>query len=159
MPREAQPSLIERDFITSALRENIRLDGRAFDEYRNLTLEFGDEYGVVDVMLGKTRCVLMIYGSYFTTDTKIISESSCAYQQKSPHPSPTANSMASSKYPPSSPPWPLPPSRSVGTSTSPPNLPHLSLPNHVPNLTPTARPTPKSSSLAYWKSPSAAQEP
>lgn len=55
MPREVEPSLNEREFIASALRENIRLDGRALDAYRSLTLEFGEEYGVVDVSLGKTR--------------------------------------------------------------------------------------------------------
>lgn len=60
MPREVQPSLNEREFIASALRENIRLDGRAFDAYRDLSLEFGEEYGVVDVRLGKTRYVHML---------------------------------------------------------------------------------------------------
>ena len=60
MPREVEPSLNEREFIASALRENTRLDGRDFDAYRNLTLEFGDEYGVVDVRLGKTR-----YATFF----------------------------------------------------------------------------------------------
>ena len=55
MPREVEPSLNEREFIASALRENIRLDGRDFDAYRNLSLDFGDEYGVVDLKLGKTR--------------------------------------------------------------------------------------------------------
>lgn len=55
MPREVEPSLNEREFILAALRENTRLDGRAFDAYRDLTLDFGDEYGVVDLRLGKTR--------------------------------------------------------------------------------------------------------
>lgn len=57
MPREAELSLNEREFIQQALRENIRLDGRAFDAFRKLELSFGDEYGVADVRLGKTRCV------------------------------------------------------------------------------------------------------
>lgn len=56
MPREAEPSLNERDFIRQALRENVRLDGRAFDAFRDLELSFGEnEYGVADVRLGKTR--------------------------------------------------------------------------------------------------------
>jgi len=55
MPREAEPSLNERDFIRQALRENVRLDGRQFDDFRKVDLSFGDEYGVADVRLGKTR--------------------------------------------------------------------------------------------------------
>lgn len=45
----------ERQFFQRALQENLRIDGRAFDQFRALELEFGDEYGVVDVRLGKTR--------------------------------------------------------------------------------------------------------
>ncbi len=55
MPREAEPSLNERAFILQALQEGIRVDGRPLDAYRNLELSFGEEYGVVDVTLGKTR--------------------------------------------------------------------------------------------------------
>ena len=57
MPREAEPSLNEREFISQALRENIRVDGRAFDAFRELDLSFGEEYGVADVRLGKTRYI------------------------------------------------------------------------------------------------------
>lgn len=55
MPREAEPSINERTFLLQALQENIRLDGRPLDAYRNLDISFGDEYGVADVRLGKTR--------------------------------------------------------------------------------------------------------
>lgn len=55
MPREAEPSNNERAFILEALRESIRLDGRALNAYRNIELSFGDEDGVADVQLGKTR--------------------------------------------------------------------------------------------------------
>lgn len=55
MPREAEPSANEKAFILQALQEGVRLDGRAFDEYRNLDLTFGEEYGVADVRLGDTR--------------------------------------------------------------------------------------------------------
>jgi exosome complex component RRP45 len=55
MPREVEPSLNERQFFQKALAENLRIDGRGFDQYRALELEFGDEYGVTDVRLGKTR--------------------------------------------------------------------------------------------------------
>lgn len=57
MPREAEISINEREFIKQALQEQIRLDGRAFDAFRPLELTFGDEYGVADVQLGKTRFV------------------------------------------------------------------------------------------------------
>jgi exosome complex RNA-binding protein Rrp42 (RNase PH superfamily) len=57
MPREVEPSLNERQFFAKALSENIRLDGREFDQFRALELEFSDEYGVAEVRLGKTRYV------------------------------------------------------------------------------------------------------
>ncbi|KAL8973670.1 MAG: hypothetical protein Q9197_002097 [Variospora fuerteventurae] len=60
MPREAEPSINERAFILEALRENIRLDGRALDAFRNIELSFGDEYGIVDVQLGDTRILARI---------------------------------------------------------------------------------------------------
>lgn len=63
MPREAELSLNEREFILQALGENIRLDGRAFDAFRDLDLTFGDEYGVADVRLGKTRCAASCFAS------------------------------------------------------------------------------------------------
>lgn len=55
MPREAEPSLNEKQFVTQALQEHLRLDNRAFDEYRPIELSFGDEYGTAEVKLGKTR--------------------------------------------------------------------------------------------------------
>ncbi|KAG8531504.1 uncharacterized protein KY384_003133 [Bacidia gigantensis] len=63
MPREAQPSINERDFILQALSENTRLDSRALDAYRNLDITFGDEYGNADVQLGQTRVLTKISAS------------------------------------------------------------------------------------------------
>lgn len=60
MPREADPSTNEQTFLLSALRENIRLDSRAFDQYRPISLQFGDEFGVADVQLGKTRVLVKV---------------------------------------------------------------------------------------------------
>ena len=60
MPREAEPSTNEQAFLLSALRENIRLDGRAFDHYRPISLTFGDEYGTADVRIGKTRVLAKV---------------------------------------------------------------------------------------------------
>jgi exosome complex component RRP45 len=55
MPREVELSSNERAFILEALQQSIRTDGRQFDEYRSLSLQFGEEYGVVDLSIGKTR--------------------------------------------------------------------------------------------------------
>ncbi|KAG5806036.1 hypothetical protein H9Q71_009372 [Fusarium xylarioides] len=60
MPREAEPSLSERTFVTQALDEGLRLDGRKFDEFRALELTFGDEYGVAEVKYGKTRVLAKV---------------------------------------------------------------------------------------------------
>lgn len=57
MPREVEPSLNEKQFVLRALGENIRVDGRARDQFRDLQLFFGSEYGVADIRLGKTRFV------------------------------------------------------------------------------------------------------
>lgn len=55
MPREAEPSLSEKAFLTKALAEGLRLDNRQFEQYRSLKLTFGDEYGIAEVQFGKTR--------------------------------------------------------------------------------------------------------
>lgn len=64
MPRESEPSLNEKTFVTQALAEGLRLDNRKFDQYRSLQLTFGDEYGVAEVQFGKTRYVRR--GNIFT---------------------------------------------------------------------------------------------
>ncbi len=55
MPREAEPSLNERAFILEALKEDVRLDGRALDAFRKIEITFGEDHGVADVTLGQTR--------------------------------------------------------------------------------------------------------
>lgn len=57
MPKEADISANERAFILEALHKNVRLDSRALDQLRPLTVSFGDEYGHVKLQLGKTRFV------------------------------------------------------------------------------------------------------
>lgn len=66
MPREADPSNNEREFLLTALRENVRLDGRAFDQFRDVQLAFGEEYGVADVRVGKTRVMVNISADVVT---------------------------------------------------------------------------------------------
>lgn len=72
MPREAGASLNEHTFILEALREGVRLDGRQLDAFRQLDLAFGDEYGVADVRLGKTRyaCSELAVSLYPNTSTE-----------------------------------------------------------------------------------------
>ncbi|KEZ42443.1 Exosome complex component rrp45 [Scedosporium apiospermum] len=60
MPREAEPSLNEKAFVLQAIEEKQRLDGRNFEDYRPLELTFGDEHGVADVQLGKTRVLVKV---------------------------------------------------------------------------------------------------
>ncbi|OAF57188.1 hypothetical protein VC83_05939 [Pseudogymnoascus destructans] len=60
MPREPEPSLNERQFILQALEDNLRLDGRGFDDARDVEITFGDAYGSVDVQMGKTRVLATI---------------------------------------------------------------------------------------------------
>merc|ERR1712000_539947 len=55
MPRDAEPSLSERTFVTKTLTEGLRVDNRKFDQCRPVLLTFGDEFGVADVSFGKTR--------------------------------------------------------------------------------------------------------
>ncbi|KAL8854962.1 MAG: hypothetical protein Q9221_000158 [Calogaya cf. arnoldii] len=63
MPREAEPSNNERAFILEALQEDVRLDGRSLESFREIQLSFGDEYGVADIRLGKTRVLARISAS------------------------------------------------------------------------------------------------
>ncbi|KAF3355319.1 Putative cutinase 4 [Verticillium dahliae VDG1] len=60
MPREAEPSVNEKEFILKALHEGVRLDGRPFDQYRNIDISFGDEYGVVDEQLRVASCTISL---------------------------------------------------------------------------------------------------
>lgn len=58
MSKEAPLSNAERDFVLEALREDVRVDGRNPNQFRPLSVSFGDEYGHVKLQLGKTRLVL-----------------------------------------------------------------------------------------------------
>jgi exosome complex component RRP45 len=60
MPSEPNPSKNEQEFVLAALRENVRLDNRALDAFRPISLAFGDEYGSCDVRLGKTRVLAKV---------------------------------------------------------------------------------------------------
>ncbi|XP_050303583.1 exosome complex component RRP45 [Anthonomus grandis grandis] len=50
----------EKQFLLKNLTEWRRLDGRAFDEFRNLQIEFGKDWGCCYVSLGKTRVIAQV---------------------------------------------------------------------------------------------------
>ncbi|KAG5513578.1 hypothetical protein PMAC_001010 [Pneumocystis sp. 'macacae'] len=60
MPKDIDLSLNEKEFILEALNNNLRLDGRGFDIWRELTLTFGNSYGHVELSLGKTKIFVRI---------------------------------------------------------------------------------------------------
>ena len=96
MPREAELTLNEREFVLEALQEGLRVDGRGLHDYRNIDLQVGEEYGQTEVRLGKTRSATRKSIVEHTAD----SDAYIALQHASPAPSlppsPTANSKASS---------------------------------------------------------------
>ena len=55
MPRELEPTNNEKAFVLEALQQGLRVDGRRLDEFRKVHIDFGEEYGVADVKLGRTR--------------------------------------------------------------------------------------------------------
>ncbi|SLM36389.1 Ribosomal protein S5 domain 2-type fold [Lasallia pustulata] len=60
MPRAVDISNVERSFILEDLQEGVRVDGRAFDQFRKMQLELGEEYGTATVRLGKTRVLVQV---------------------------------------------------------------------------------------------------
>ena len=57
MPREVEPPIVQREFVLGALKEKMRVDGRGLLQGRDHSLVFGEELGVVECSLGKTRFV------------------------------------------------------------------------------------------------------
>ncbi len=55
MPRGLDVSNVERNFILEAISQGVRVDGRSFDQFRKIDLEFAAEYGTATLRLGKTR--------------------------------------------------------------------------------------------------------
>lgn len=64
--RETLVSNCEKSFTIKCLSEHTRIDKRAFDEFRDLIIEFGNDYGSCMVSLGKT---------------KVLAQTSCEIQQ------------------------------------------------------------------------------
>ncbi|KAG2224154.1 hypothetical protein INT45_000169 [Circinella minor] len=55
MVKEAKPSINESEFILAALNEKRRVDGRGIYDVRSLQINFGTDYGQVEIQLGRTR--------------------------------------------------------------------------------------------------------
>ncbi|XP_002160444.3 exosome complex component RRP45 isoform X1 [Hydra vulgaris] len=45
----------EKDFVLKSIKSGIRLDGRQAFDYRNISIQFGIDYGCCEVQLGETR--------------------------------------------------------------------------------------------------------
>ncbi|KAI4462661.1 exosome complex exonuclease ribosomal rna processing protein [Holotrichia oblita] len=58
--KELPVSNCEKKFIKKALSEWNRLDGRAFEEFRELKIEFGKDWGCCTVALGDTRVLAQV---------------------------------------------------------------------------------------------------
>lgn len=57
---EKAPSTNEREFILSALKAGVRVDGRGSADSRLLNIIFGSRFGDVEVQLGKTKCLASV---------------------------------------------------------------------------------------------------
>ncbi|RPB20212.1 hypothetical protein L211DRAFT_863382 [Terfezia boudieri ATCC MYA-4762] len=60
MPREPEPSNIEKAFVLEALQQGLRVDGRQLDEFRKVGISFGQEFGLADIKLGRTRVIARV---------------------------------------------------------------------------------------------------
>lgn len=104
MPRETEPSQNEKAFVLQALSEGLRIDGRKLEQFRPITVNFGDELGVADVQIGKTRYEISshsILSEHSANRCRSCEESWQEYRLKSQCRSLIALSMASSQSPPS----------------------------------------------------------
>ncbi|KAJ7284666.1 ribosomal protein S5 domain 2-type protein [Mycena rebaudengoi] len=58
--RPPSPSIPEKEFLFTALKQSLRLDGRLPLELRTPTLSFGPELGWVECAFGKTRVIAQV---------------------------------------------------------------------------------------------------
>ncbi|XP_044749162.1 exosome complex component RRP45 [Coccinella septempunctata] len=58
--REYVVSNCEKSFLLKCLKEHQRLDHRAFNEFRDISIEFGKDYGCCYVSLGKTKVLAQV---------------------------------------------------------------------------------------------------
>lgn len=61
MPRDLEPSLVEKSFLISALEQKQRLDQRDFDAFRPISLSFNPEdFGQATVSIGDTKVLAQV---------------------------------------------------------------------------------------------------
>ncbi|TEB22926.1 ribosomal protein S5 domain 2-like protein [Coprinellus micaceus] len=60
--RPPSPSIPEKEFLNTALKQQLRIDGRSPLEMRTPKLVFGPELGWVDCSMGKTRVIAYVEG-------------------------------------------------------------------------------------------------
>ncbi|KAF9524201.1 ribosomal protein S5 domain 2-type protein [Crepidotus variabilis] len=58
--RPPSPSIPEKEFLFSSLKESLRLDGRTMLEMRTPSLTFGSDLGWVECALGKTKVLAQV---------------------------------------------------------------------------------------------------
>ncbi|KAF6212474.1 hypothetical protein GE061_012997 [Apolygus lucorum] len=58
--RESVFANCESDFVVAAIKKKKRLDGRLFEELRNIELHFGSDYGCAYVTLGETKVLAQV---------------------------------------------------------------------------------------------------
>ncbi|XP_017786170.1 PREDICTED: exosome complex component rrp45 [Nicrophorus vespilloides] len=58
--RDSVVSTCEKKFLLNLLKESKRLDGRAFNEFRDLKIEFGKDWGSCFVSLGETQVLAQV---------------------------------------------------------------------------------------------------
>ncbi|KAJ1550107.1 hypothetical protein HK096_008714, partial [Nowakowskiella sp. JEL0078] len=52
----------EKKFVINALKEGLRIDGRQLNDYRDIKIVFGESFGHVEILLGKTRVAAIVSG-------------------------------------------------------------------------------------------------
>ncbi|RPB24003.1 hypothetical protein L211DRAFT_861976 [Terfezia boudieri ATCC MYA-4762] len=60
MPREPEYSNNEKAFVLEAIQQGLRVDGRQLDEFRKVDISFGEEFGLTDIKLGRTRVIARV---------------------------------------------------------------------------------------------------
>jgi len=92
MPREAELSNNEREFVIEALKNGLRYDGREPFEMREVKLTFGQEMGWVECRIGQTRVAAQVsaeivkpslerpYEGYLLLSTEISPMASAVYE-------------------------------------------------------------------------------
>ncbi|ODQ78521.1 hypothetical protein BABINDRAFT_162726 [Babjeviella inositovora NRRL Y-12698] len=60
MVKGLEISTNEQTFLLEALQKGIRMDGRKVDEFRNVEISIGDEYGYIEIRMGKTKILARV---------------------------------------------------------------------------------------------------